>query len=280
MTKPELKIALIGSAPSSVRLAPFNDPSWQIWACSPGTYGVIPRCDLFFEPHRWEPGQPWFSPEYVQWLGSRKHPVMMAEVRPEVPTSQAIPADELVAKYGQYFFTSSLSWMFVMAMEMGATKIALYGVDMSATDEYAEQRSALHHFGLIAAARGVEVGTPPESDLFRPRPLYGVDEVRHSSIKLLARRRELESRMTDAQQRALNAQMEAQFLSGALDDLKYQTATWADRRDVLGPPVVESAKIFASAAPLTAYEKSIGVTVPINDLAAHSMVKNGIVTHQ
>lgn len=165
---------------------------------------------------------------------------MMAEQRADIPASQAIPADELVAKYGAYFFTSSLAWMFVMAMEMGATKIALYGVDMAASDEYAEQRSALHHFGLIAAARGIEVGVPPESDLFRPRPLYGVDEIKHSSIKLLARQRELESRRLDAQQRAHNAQMEAQFLSGALDDLKYQTATWADRNDVLGPPSVQA----------------------------------------
>jgi hypothetical protein len=32
------KIAVMGSAPSSVALAPFGDPSWEIWGCSPGLY--------------------------------------------------------------------------------------------------------------------------------------------------------------------------------------------------------------------------------------------------
>ena len=72
-----MKIALVGSAPSSVRLAPFDDPSWDIWGCSPGAYPVFAqkRVDMFFELHRWEPpvvGRadqqvPWFTPEYVQW---------------------------------------------------------------------------------------------------------------------------------------------------------------------------------------------------------------------
>ena len=53
------KIALVGSAPSSIRLAPINDPDWQIWGCSPGAYGVVgPRADVWFEMHRWEPQVP------------------------------------------------------------------------------------------------------------------------------------------------------------------------------------------------------------------------------
>src|SRR5215467_9147402 len=30
------KVAIIGMAPSSRMLAPFNDPTWDIWVCSPG----------------------------------------------------------------------------------------------------------------------------------------------------------------------------------------------------------------------------------------------------
>ena len=58
------KIAIIGTAGSSMTLAPFKDESWAIWACSPGAY---PHCaqnrsDVWFEPHRWQPtppGQMW-----------------------------------------------------------------------------------------------------------------------------------------------------------------------------------------------------------------------------
>lgn len=487
-----------------MRLAPFGDPTWQIWGCSPGVYGVATRVDAWFELHRYEPGQPWFSPEYCQWLSKRECPVFMAEPRPEIPRSEVLPVDALVAKYGPYFFTSSLAWMFATALEAGATKIALYGVDMAAccshetkvltadlrwvrsdtlnvgdkliafdeepvpngesvpqrrwrvaevlradritkpcyrvtledgreiicsdehkwlthaenecrwkmtkdlvtpqhragrhtkivqvsevweedktweagylaaaidgeghlsqrlkdgdhgalrvgfaqrenamsrmveqiceakgfqlsldasepspngpcnkytlkggraknmeflgkirprrlldkfdpsllgmmqkigkvavvktefigehpviglttstgtfvaeglathnTDEYGDQRSGLHYFGMLAAAMGVEVGVPPESDLFRPRPLYGVDEIRHSSIKLLSRQRELDARLRDAQQREEMAKQERCFLQGALDDVKYQALTWADKADHCGPPVVEAMK--------------------------------------
>src|SRR6476661_1662542 len=46
-----LKVALIGTAPSSRDLAPFNDLSWKIWGCSPGNMNSCPRVDLWFELH-------------------------------------------------------------------------------------------------------------------------------------------------------------------------------------------------------------------------------------
>src|SRR5882672_892663 len=49
--KQPLKVALIGTAPSSRMLSPFNDPSWKIWACSPGNMGIMPRVDAWFEIH-------------------------------------------------------------------------------------------------------------------------------------------------------------------------------------------------------------------------------------
>src|SRR5438128_804640 len=114
-----MKIALIGSAPASVRLAPYHDPEWQIWGCSPGVYGVAPRSNAWFELHRYEPGQTWFSPEYCQFLAKHPGPVYMAEHRPEVPNSVVLPVDYLVNKYGPYFFTSSIAWMMAMAIEQG-----------------------------------------------------------------------------------------------------------------------------------------------------------------
>src|SRR5512143_2413950 len=47
-----LKVALIGTAPSSRMLAPYNDPSWKIWACSPGNMNAIPKADVWFEIHK------------------------------------------------------------------------------------------------------------------------------------------------------------------------------------------------------------------------------------
>lgn len=237
MTK---KIALIGSAPSSIRLAPYHDPQWEIWGCSPGVYGVAPRSNTWFELHRYEPGQTWFSPEYCQFLAKYPGDVYMAEVRPEIPNSKTLPVDELVAKYGPYFFTSSLAWMMAMAIEEGATSIGLWGVDMSATEEYGYQRAGCQYFAQIAAAMGIEVGVPPESDLFRPPPLYGVSEIDHGQIKLLQRKRELQGRLASVQQELEIKRNEMFFLQGAIDDMAYMASTWTDKKPVLSPPDLNS----------------------------------------
>lgn len=238
------KIALIGSAPSSVALAPYNDPSWQVWACSPGSVPHLRRVDSFFELHRWEPGKPWFQPDYIGFMASLKCPVYMIDHVDVIPQSVAYPKDEMLAKWGPYFFSSSLSWMFALAIEQGATEIGLWGVDMSAKEEYIAQRSACHYWIDTAKRLGIKVTLPPESDLARPFPLYGFCEADPMHIKLLARKAELEARLNDCARREQEATHERLFLLGALDDMAYMLNIWI--ADAKTP-----AAIYAQPAPAT-----------------------------
>lgn len=237
------KIVLLGSAPSSVSLAPYGNPDWYKMGCSPGMWGHLMThnlpVDAWVEIHRVEVGQPWMSVEYYDWITKFSGPVFMAEVRKEVPTSCVFPIAELIAKYSPYFFSSSLAYMMAMAIEAGFKKIMLAGVDMSAPSEYGLQKPALWFFGMLAKARGVEVGVPPESDLFRPMPLYGISEVSHPRIKIMARRRELQARVATAQQQQHNAEREILFLQGALDDLEWCEMTWTGNVDGVGSSFVE-----------------------------------------
>jgi hypothetical protein len=238
----ELKVALIGSAPASVRLAPYSDPSWKIWGCSPGTYGVMPRVDAFFELHLWEPGQPWFSPEYVQWLTAlpdRGVTLWTGAPIPTIPRASILPHQSILDEFDEnrWFCTSSLFWMMATAIRAGATKIGFWGVDMAATEEYEMQRAGIHYLTYIARARGIEVGAPFESDLFTPRFRYGVDEWTHGFRKARARTHELRARMADAQNTAAAKTQEVAFLQGALDDMKYMSETWIDKGTYAGPTV-------------------------------------------
>lgn len=237
-----MKIALIGSAPASIRIAPYHDPEWQIWGCSPGTYGVMPRVNAFFELHLWEPGAPWFSPEYCQWLKAlpgRGVTLWTGAAVADLPGSKVLPYQEILDEFdpSEWFCTSSLFWMIAMAMKAGATSIGLWGVDMAATEEYQAQRAGLHHMAYIAQKRGIEIGVPPESDLFTPRFKYGIDEWTHSYRKLRARRAELDHRLAAAEAERLNQERTAYFLKGAIDDLEYQSQTWADKRIHTAPKV-------------------------------------------
>lgn len=241
------KIALIGSAPSSIRLAPYQSKEWEIWGCSPGVFGVAPRIDAWFELHRYEPGQTWFSPEYCMWMSKLQVPVYMAEVRSEIPTSCVLPVAALVEKYSPFFFSSSLAWMFAMAMERiledRATgksdgqndSIGLWGVDMSATEEWGYQRAGCQYMALLAKWMGIEVGVPPESDLFVPSPLYGVSEIEHGQIKLLQRQRELQARLHHKEMELRACEQETFFLKGAIDDTLYMKTTWTDTGSYIEP---------------------------------------------
>lgn len=237
------KIVLLGTAPASMQLAPSGNGEWEIWACSPGTYGM-PRIDKFFELHRWEPGQSWFSEGYVSFLQNFPGEVIMGAHEPSVKNCKVIEWERLVKKFGPYFFTSSLAWMMAMAIEERPEKIAFFGVDMAATTEYHDQRMGCQYFAQLARSMGIEVGVPPESDLLRPAPLYGVCEHSHAWIKQTIRAREMATRISRATEEARIANETVQFLKGAMDDQDWQLHSFFGAADTMGceftqPPIPE-----------------------------------------
>lgn len=267
-----MKIALVGSAPASSRIAPYNDPSWEIWGCSPGLFGVAPRVTQWFELHLWEPGQPWFSPEYCQWLGALPDRGLKlwtgAEIK-ELPGSLVLPAQELLDEFdpSRWFCTSSLFWMMAMAIKAGATKIGLWGVDMAAAEEYEMQRAGIQYLAYVARARGIEVGVPPESDLFTPRFRYGIDEWTHSFRKVRARNAELAARLQAADRARIEAEQATFFLKGAIDDLKYMGDTWVDKSTWTAPVDLPKAAI-----PL-----STGDVIPMSAAGAFALPRPGVL---
>lgn len=244
-----MKVAILGSAPSTMGLAPFGDLSWQIWGCSPGLYPNAPRVDAWFEMHRWEPpviGKPaqqvpWFSPEYVAWMAQQKK-VWMYQAVPEIPNSDAYPAALMVNKFGNYFMTSSIAWMMAMAIDQilkereqatpenphdaSQDAIGLFGVDMAANEEYGYQRAGCQYFVMIARNLGIQVVVPPESDVLRPMPLYAIDESSHFVIKHTARMKELQARKANHEQQVAFHTSQVHALAGAIDDMLYHLNTW------------------------------------------------------
>lgn len=253
-----MRIALVGSAPSSINKAPYGDPEWDIWGCSPGAYGIAgPYSNAWFELHRWEPqipghvgtGQAWFSPEYCEFLIRHPGTVYMAEpIPPEFSNAKPLPVNRIAEQFGPFFLSSSLSWMWAMAIlnieddranrqhgDNSQDEIAMFGVDMAAHEEYASQRPACQFFITEAKRRGIKVTVPPESDILQPSFWYGVTENKPMAIKLTARLKELEGRKAAADQRMQQAQQESLFLSGAIDDVKYMLDTWVTSHSWLEP---------------------------------------------
>ena len=242
------KIALLGTAPSSMALAPFKDPSWAIWACSPGAYSICAqnRSDVWFEPHRWlptPPGQfgapgtkPWFSPEFHTFLAAHKGPVFMSLPQASIPTSVRIPFEQLIEKYGPYFWTSTIAYMIAMAIDVLAPRaaagekvaIGLWGIDMAATEEWSYQRPGCQHFIGLAQSLGIEIVLPAESDLMRPPTMYGVGELNPRHVRLASRKAEVEAQIAQLTAQHDEIIKRTMLLKGALGEIDYVLGAWSD----------------------------------------------------
>lgn len=230
-----LKVAIVGTAPSSRSLAPFGDPSWKIWGCSAGNQGMLPRIDAWFEIHSnllW-PEHEHFGKPYLDWLSQQSFPLYMQD-NTQIARAIPYPKDEIVAEFGRYFFTSSFAWMVAFAIKQGAKEIGLWGVDMASRDEYILQRAGGHFFIQEAVRRGIIVHIPKESDLAQPPALYGFDDSTNFMRKLCAREKELKDRVAPMKQQREQLAQNITYLEGALEDIDYIKSIWGGAQSASG----------------------------------------------
>lgn len=223
-----LKIALVGTAPSSRMLAPFKDESWKIWACSPGNMNALPRVDAWFEIHcnlTWPQYESYGKP-YLEWLKTLKVPVYMQD-QSLVPNATPLPWQDLVKEFGDDFFTSTFAWMLAYAIMQGASEIALYGIDMASRDEYILQRPGFFFFRHEAKRRGIKVTAPNESDIMQSPPLYGYSDGTPIGRKILAREQELKERIAGMEGQVAQLNNNIAYLKGALEDVDYFKSIWS-----------------------------------------------------
>jgi len=233
--KVPLKIAILGTAPSSKMLAPYNDPTWQIWSCSPGNQD-IPRWDVWFEIHSnllWPECASYGAP-YVEWLKKQAKPIYMQD-NGLVPNATRLPIEDLVKDFGRYFFTSSFTYMIAMAIKAGATDIALFGIDMASKNEYILQRPGGHYFMQKAAEKGIKVSVPYESDLAQPPPLYGYSDSTPYGRKVSMREQELTNRINQLEVERAKMTENITYLKGALEDNDYHKSIWGGVEIAFGP---------------------------------------------
>lgn len=223
-----LKIALVGTAPSSRNLAPFNDPTWKIWVCSAGNMNQVPRVDAWFEIHSnllW-PEHIHFGGPYIEWLKQQTFPVYMQDTS-LVPRATPLPLHDLLEEFGDGFFTSSFAWMLAMAIKAGASEIALYGIDMASRDEYILQRPAAYFFFWEARRRGIKVTAPHESDIMRSPGLYGFSDGTPFGRKMAVRDKELRDRVNGMRQQRDQLSNSIVYLEGAIEDVDYIRNIWS-----------------------------------------------------
>ncbi len=238
------RIAILGKAPSSLGLAPFDDPSWEIWGLA-DLHKSIPRWDRWYEIHDLAKGKQRWPEEYWQWL-CKDHgkPLYVQAPHRELPHGLPFPIAKLRNRFGDYF-TNTVSYMIAHAvMEMAPKgksvdgqgfEIGLWGVDMAQgaskpgdrNTEYGHQRPSCEYFLGVAAGLGIKITVPRESELLKTRRLYafhGENNVFFEKIQL--RRLELQQQLNECQATIEAHTKRSLILQGALDDLKW-AEQWA-----------------------------------------------------
>ena len=163
-----MKIAIVGTS-DSAKEAPFKQEGWQIWTLG-RNHIWLPRYDRFFELHSWSYlEQSNLQQIYYQYLSTCNDKLYVVEPHPTYPNAKIFPKDEIKKHFGSYF-TSSIAWMFAMALMEGATEIGLWGVDMRGDGEYSHQRPCLEYWIGRAMEKGIKIHIHNNSVLLKGQP--------------------------------------------------------------------------------------------------------------
>ncbi len=196
------KVAICGLASTTRHMAPFTDPTWDVWTMHMGVK-LLPRVDLLFETH--DPLFEKYEKDYTEVLKALTIPVFMQKHYEEFPTSIEFPIKEFTDQFGR-FFTNTVSYMIALAIRQRYERIDLYGVEMEHETEYVSQARSVIYFIGLAEGRGIVVGMPHACQLMKNRWLYGFETAQQDEV--IQRIDKHESEL--AQQRS---QMEAQLSS-------------------------------------------------------------------
>lgn len=226
------RVAIVGFAPTSRHMAPYNDPTWDLWGLNEASqltdldkdgwwkggetawFQIHPKWD-FMRKHNRNDRNHW------KWLQTRDPsiPIFMQHNFSDVPGAVRYPIESVIDLVGQYL-TSSASYMIALAILMEYKEIALFGFEMSHDSEYRYQKPGAEYLLGFAKGRGIKVSLPPECSLLRGN-LYGYEDMRAADrtyLGMLQRKTEEDlKRDLEVQHRSAG---QIDFINAVLEDPK------------------------------------------------------------
>jgi hypothetical protein len=168
------KVAIVGFATSSRDLAPFDDPSYEIWTLNQ-LYRHVPRATRHFDIHvNWQEDNV-EGTDHEGWIKEAPIPTYMMSRDPKLPNSVRFPIERVIEDAGVDYFTSTVAFEVGLAISEGFKEIALFGIDLIVGTEYSVQKACLEFWLGMAHARGINVRIPAESALLKHAYRYGYE---------------------------------------------------------------------------------------------------------
>lgn len=184
------KVGLFGCHTSTLKDAPWFDPSWERWGHASSRFAYQTEMDRYFDLH---PPSVWHrggrkTSVYPKWLKQNVVPIYMQKRYPEVPASVEYPKGRILQEFGEprAYFTNHIAWMIALALTEGVSTIGIWGVEYGIQSEYQNQRASCEFWIGRAVERGVKVILPSQCTLLgQPKGLYGYESHDEQTGKLL-----------------------------------------------------------------------------------------------
>lgn len=173
------KVAICGTHQDTLNQAPFADEEWEIWGPAHRRNDArFKRMDVGFEihvtKHIWDFLGEKDGQEYFHWLQEPDIPVY---VRPDMLEGckgcQAYPLEKATKLMGRTYFASTFSFMLCKAILDGVEEIGLYGINLTADEEYFYQRPNAEYLIGLAQGKGIKITIPKDSALLKLGYIYG-----------------------------------------------------------------------------------------------------------
>lgn len=181
------KVCIVGYAPNSRHLAWYNDPDCEIWGVNQVSR-FIPREDRHFQIHKdWEDAAHWApNTDQRKWIETAPIPTYMIAHDPSLQNSVTFPVewvkeqlglagDKDIPNSGLDYFTSSIAFMYALAIAEGFSEIGIYGIDLIIGREYFFEKSCVEFYMGMAHAKGISIHRPENSALLWQSHRYGYE---------------------------------------------------------------------------------------------------------
>jgi len=169
LRKGKKTVAIVGLAPTSCSLAPFDEEGVEIWGLNEAH--AFPqwfkRADRWFQIHATESWKRYIAKRDVRghfdWLKKNEWdiPIYMQYYHELVPKSIGYPLHEVVDEVFHNFRRGE--------------RVEIYGFEMADDEEWVHQKACAEFWIGYAMGKGVEVYTPPNCQILYSQ-LYGGNE--------------------------------------------------------------------------------------------------------
>ena len=225
LTRP--RVAIIGLHDATRDKAPWDDPSWEVWAANeyagPQFRGFIKHYERWLQIHTediFRRANNWNDSGHLKWLQEfpADKPLYMQKHYDDIPASVRFPLDEIKERFGldsrTTFFGCTAAHSLALALYLGAKTVGMWGVEANSQTEYGNERDSLSFWLGVAKGMGVEIVLPEECTLLGTgRAVYGYEGLTGIRASTLQKRLEVHTKATEEAAVKLTEAIEAKRLA-------------------------------------------------------------------